>query len=295
MVDDFSKQFGLPKPGETGTVAATGPENHEIEKVRGAKLTITFAVDRVDRITPAEVADVVKAFGFEGEDQLKDAIRHRLLNRVMVEQHSAMRQQAAAHLLENTQVDLPQRLTAQQAARTLERQRLELMYRGVEPTVIEERLADLRAASGRMAVQELKLFFILHQVAEELKVRVDEAEVNGRIAQLAMERNARPEALRQELIQKNQIGMVVQQVREHKTFDAIIAKAKVTEVPVDEFNKAMGGGAKKKKEAPADEDDKPKAGGAAKKKGADDDDKPAASRKKKDDDDKAEKPAKKKK
>jgi trigger factor len=238
MVDDFSKQFGLPKAGETATISTVGPENHEVENIRGAKLTVTFQVERVDRIIPAAAADVVKAFGFENEGQLRDVIRTRLDQRAMVQQQAAMRQQVAAHLLNATTMALPERLTAQQAARTLERQRLELMYRGVEPATIEERMAELRAVSGRLAADELKLMFILARIAEDQKVRVEEAEVNGRIAQMAMERNARPEALRQELIQRNQVGAVVQQVREHKTLDAVLAKATVTEIPLDEFNKA---------------------------------------------------------
>lgn len=291
MVEDFSKQFDLPKPGATATVRATGPEQHEVEKVRGAKLTMTFQVERVDRIIPAAVDDIVKAFGFEGEAQLREVIRQRLTQRAAVEQQSAMRQQVASHLMAGTEIALPQRLTAQQAYRTLERQRMELMYRGVEQATIEERISELRAASARIAAEELKLFFVLGRAAEELKVRVEEAEVNGRIAQMAMERNARPEALRQELIQKNQIGFVVQQVREHKTLDAILAKAKVTEMPVEEYNKSVAASrpaakppkAKAESDAPKPkakaEPDAPKAKAPAAK--AEADDKPAKPKPKK--------------
>jgi FKBP-type peptidyl-prolyl cis-trans isomerase (trigger factor) len=212
---------------------------------------MTFQVERADRITPAAPEDIVKRFGFENEQQLKDVIRTRLDQRAMVQQQSAMRGQIAVHLLAGTEMALPERLTAHQAARTLERQRLELMYRGVEPTTIEERMAELRAASGRMAADELKLMFILARAAEDLKVRVDEAEVNGRIAQMAMERSIRPEALRQELIQRNQVGGVVHQIREHKTLDAILARAKISEVSLDEYNKSAAESRAKARSAPA--------------------------------------------
>ena len=94
--------------------------------------------------------------------------------------------------------------------------------------------------------------FILHKAAEQLDVGVSESEINGRIAQIAFERNMRPEVLRQELIQRNQIGTVFQQIREHKTLDAIVAKAQVAYMPADDYNKwakeeteKRGGGAKK--------------------------------------------------
>jgi trigger factor len=250
-VADFSKQLGAPKPGETVTVKAKGPEQHEIEGVRNADLTITFKVDRVDRIIPARAEDLYPQLGFADLDQFKDAIRGRMYQRVMVQQQGAMRQQIAKYLLDHTEMNLPERLTAQQAARTLQRQRLELMYRGVEANVIEEHMAELRAGSGEAAQRELKLFFILARAAEELNVGVSEPEVNGRIAQMASERNMRPEELRQQLIQSNQVGGIVQQIREHKTLDVILSKAQITDLPAEEFNKLAAAEAKATEKKPA--------------------------------------------
>lgn len=258
MVEDLEKQVGTPKPGETVTVKAKGPEQHEIEGVRNNDLTITFAVERADRIIPAPVEDILAQYGFQSEDQLRDAVRQRMQQRVMVQQQTVMRQQVAQHLLDKTEMDLPERLTAGQAARTLQRQRLELMYRGVEPAAIEERIAELRNASQDLARRELKLFFILNRAADDLNIQVTEGEINGRIAQMAMERNMRPEALRQELIQRQQVGGIFQQIREHKTFDAILGKATITDMPAEEFNKVMAEEAKSRGESEPKSEAKPK-------------------------------------
>lgn len=258
MVEDLEKQVGKPKPGETVTVKAKGPEQHEIEGVRNNDLTITFAVERADRIIPAPVEDILAQYGFQSEDQLRDAVRQRMQQRVMVQQQTVMRQQVAQHLLDKTEMDLPERLTAGQAARTLQRQRLELMYRGVEPATIEERIAELRNASQDLARRELKLFFILNHAADDLSIQVTEGEINGRIAQMAMERNMRPEALRQELIQRQQVGGIFQQIREHKTFDAILGKATITDMPAEEFNKVMAEEAKARGESEPKSEAKPK-------------------------------------
>lgn len=239
-VNDFGKQFGAPKAGETATIKAKGPEQHEIEGVRGADLTITFKVDRIDRILPVSVADLCGRYGYEGENELNEMVRNKMEQRSQIRQQVVMRQQVAKHLLETIKMDLPARLTAGQALRTFERRRMELMYRGVDPTKIEENIAELRAASNESAASELKLFFILNKIADDNDVKVLEGEVNGRIAQMAMEQGKRPEKLRQELIQSNSVGKIVQQIREHKTMDAILAKADVTEMSADEFAKAGG-------------------------------------------------------
>jgi trigger factor len=237
LVDDLGKQVGLPKPGETVTVTTRGPEQDELEGVRGADLTITFRVDRADRIIPAKLDEIVTRFGFEIEDEFRNAVRTRMENRVQIEQMNVMHQQVANHLLANTEFELPERLTAGQAARILERKRVELMHQGLEPREVEQHIAELRTASTSAAQRELKLFFVLNAVAEKFAVTVNEGEVNGRIAQLAASHQQRPEALRQELIRTNRIGTVVQQIREHKAMAAVLDKAKITEISADDFNK----------------------------------------------------------
>lgn len=238
-VSDFAAQFGLPKPGETARVRVTGPEHHEREELRGLALEVTFEVRRVDRIIPAAIPDLVARYGMESEQQLRDAVRTRINQRGLVQQQSLMRHQIARHLLDSVSMELPERLTAAQAARTLERRRMELMYRGVEALEIERHMAELRAASGDQASRELKLFFILNQIANDLKIRVEEGEVNMRIAQMAIQNGRRPEELKRALIEQNQVHAVAQQIREHKTIDAILARAEIEEMPAERFNELV--------------------------------------------------------
>jgi len=137
-------------------------------------------------------------------------------------------------------MELPEQVTANQAARSLDRARMELMYRGLGPAEVEEQIAELRAGSLENARQELKLFFVLNKAAETLEIRVEEAEINGQIAQMATQRGMRPERLRDELVKTNRIQTVYMQMREHKTLDAILDKAEVKDASIDEFNAAMG-------------------------------------------------------
>lgn len=239
VVEDFDKQLGSPKPGASVTIKVKGPEQHEVEGIRNANLTVTFQAERIDRIVPATSESIVQMYGFESEDKLRETIKNRLGERVKVQQQQVMHQQVAKYLLDNVQVELPKRLSATQAARTLSRRRMELMHRGVDAHKIEEHMADLRTASGTQATRDLKLFFVLFRIGEEFKVAVHDVEVNQRIAQMAFQRNVRPEQLRAELIQTRQINEIFQHIREAKTLDTLIAKASVTEMPADEFNKLM--------------------------------------------------------
>lgn len=270
VVDDFSDQVGKPKVGETITIKTVGPENHENDAVRSKKLVITFHPKRADQIVPATPDEVATRYGLENAQQVRDAVKSRIDERVKVDQQAAMRNQIAKHLLDNTKMELPERITTAQSGRNLERARMELMYRGMDPQKIEENLAEIRSNTALAAANELKLYFILDKIAEKLDVKVTEAEMNQRISQIAFSRGERPERVRQEIIARNQLGTVFTQIREHKTVDQILSKAKVEEMSVEDFNKAMGvkGGDEakaSKSKAPAkkaeakDEDDAPKA------------------------------------
>lgn len=238
-VDDFSKQIGSPKAGDVVRVSCTGPENHEDERIRGQALKAEFTVSQVNRILPATPDQLRERFGFADEAQLRESIRQRLDRRAEIEQQVAMRSQISAYFYDNVTMDLPQRLTAREAARNLERTRLDLLYRGVDAKTVEERMVELRARTADAAVRELKVFFVLARASQALQLQVTNEEIGGRIAQIAAERGMRQDQLVAELKQRNQLGLLAQQVLEHKTYDAILKKAKITDTPVDEFNKVM--------------------------------------------------------
>lgn len=239
IVPDFAKQVGTPKAGDKLTIKLNGPENHEIEALRGKDLTISYEIVKVYRIVPAVIGDLVAKYGFNDEEQLQEMVTSQLTQRAEVQQQSVMRQQITKHLADKIDFELPEGLTAQQAARNLERRRMEMMYRGVDPTEIEQHMAELRSSSSESASSELKQFFILSKAAESMEVSVEESEVNAQIVQLATRQGKRPEQVRDELIKSGQAQTLLQQIREHKTVDLILADAEIEEISADDFNKKM--------------------------------------------------------
>lgn len=238
-VDDFGTQLGLPKAGDTATIKTKGPEGHETEAVRGKDLTITFKVNRTDRILPATVEALTAKYGMETEADLREAMKTRIDQKVRVDQATVMRQQVSKYLLDAVPMEMPERVTAMQSARNLSRRRMELIYRGMDPAQIEQHLAELRNTATGSAVRDLKLFFLMNKAAESLDIKVTDNDMNQQIYQMAVQRNMRPERLRQEIMRSDQAGTLFTQLREHKTMDAILGTAEITDMPADEFNKWM--------------------------------------------------------
>jgi FKBP-type peptidyl-prolyl cis-trans isomerase (trigger factor) len=150
-----------------------------------------------------------------------------------------MREQVAEQLLEKIDFALPSKLSEEQASRTLEQQRMELLSRGMEPTAVELRLAELRGKSEQSAKDRLKLFFIMARLSEHFGVQVTEQELNGRISMMAAQQGARPEQMRAQIEKAGRMSDVISNIRDAKVSDRIISQAKVSDIAADEYNKIV--------------------------------------------------------
>ncbi|MEM1164923.1 MAG: trigger factor [Planctomycetota bacterium] len=241
IVDDLSAQLGTPKVDDELTVTTTGPANHEIEKIRDQPIELSFKVESTQSIIPMSIENLVSRSGMADETQLREAIELQLNKRAVLEQQSAMREQVARRLLESVDFELPERLSKGQTERNLARRRYDLLHRGVPQDEVEKRLAEMRGSSAETAQRELKLFFILSKIAKEQEIEVQEEEVRGRIAQIAAEQRSSPAEIADQLQRNNQLPTIVQQIREHKVIDAILEKATLTEIPVEDYNAKVRG------------------------------------------------------
>jgi trigger factor len=251
LVDDLDKALLGKKAGDTIEITTTGPEYHEREEVRGKKLTITYTIRAAERITPAETAALVEKFGLGSEDILREQIKFALEQRRDGEQLAAQREQVFEWLLEKINFELPPKLSERQVARSIARQRLDLLQRGLDENTVEQRLAELRGQSEEQAQSRLRLFFILARLAEQYGVQVTEQEVAGRVHQIAQSQNLRPDQVRQQLTRTGAMNDVALQIREQKTADRILEKASVTDVQAEDWNKEIQARAEEKAKAMA--------------------------------------------
>lgn len=233
VVDDLGKTLTGKTAGDDVVVSMTGPSAHENEQIREQPITIKLTIGTVHRIEPATVESITEQMGLEGEDELKERVKTMLEQKAEQNTQADLYQQLNDALVEKVELELPKGITDQQAARVLQRQGMEMMYRGVPEEEVRAKLAEMRSESEEQAARQLKQFFILDKASKELEIDVDEQELNGRIAMMAMQQGRRPDKLRQEMAQQGQIEQLYLQLREQKTLDKILEEAKVTEVEGD--------------------------------------------------------------
>ncbi|MCX5659596.1 MAG: trigger factor [Planctomycetota bacterium] len=230
IVEDLGKRLIGKNTGETVDISTTGPVSHEHEKIKNQPITIRVNIQKVERLELAPIESLVKQAGLATEADLRDRVRQGIQARAERDQTSAQHRQICNYLLEKVALELPVGLTGRQTARILRREAMDLAYRNVPEHEIERQIAEMRGTSEENARRQLKLFFILDQAAKDLNIDVSEGEVNGRIHMLAMQQGRRPEKVRQQMSRGGEIEQLYLQIREQKTLDSILAKAKITDV-----------------------------------------------------------------
>lgn len=241
LVEDMHSLFCGKKVGDNITIETTVSESDERTAIRGQKVKIDITINKGVRVIPAELKSVLEIYGMENEQELTDQIVLALNERAQQEQHSAMREQLSEYLTKSVDFELPEKMSAAQAARQLDRLRMELLYRGMPEEDVETRIAELRAESETKSRERLKFFFVVHKLGDHFDVKVNEQEINGRIAEIAAQRGERPEQLRAQLSQQGGLQQIAMQIREHKALDRLLDTAEIKEISAEEWNEMVGG------------------------------------------------------
>ena len=235
MIENLVDLFAGKKTGDEILIETTGPEAHEQEELRGAAILITFNIKDAHRIHPAEIQQIVDAYGLASEAVLREQIQLALEQRRDQQQAAALRDQATKQFSEQVDFELPEAMAGRQAARLLEQQEMELLHRGVPQDEVDVRIAELRSEAQEVARKRLKTYFLLRRLSKDQAIEVSESEINGRIASIAIQRGHRPDQLRTELTSAGRMGELEETLRHEKAGDVLVEKADITDVTIEQW------------------------------------------------------------
>ncbi|MHC4757247.1 MAG: trigger factor [Planctomycetota bacterium] len=219
------------KAGDLKETTVEVPKTYFRQEYRGKKVDIKIKIKDIKFLKPAEIDDnFLKRFGVEDEKELREKITENLQNNIEQQARAQMKEQIYKHLLDNTKFDLPMDIVADQATNILQRQYASLFSQGLTQEKIEENIQQLQASSEEQAKERLKTFFIMDKIAKQLEIDVTDEELNGHIAQLAIQRQQRPERLREQMASDGTLAQFRIQVQEDKCINKVLESAKISEV-----------------------------------------------------------------
>ena len=240
-VENLDQVLAGAKAGDTRKTTADVPKTFFREDYRGKKVDIQIIVKDIKFLKPAALDEnFLNRYNVENENDLREKIRDSLQTRLEQQVRNEMAEQIYKYLLENTDLDLPLNVVAEQSTSLLQRQYTNLLMRGLPREQIDQQMEQLRAGSEQQAQQQLKTFFIMDKIADKLKIDVTDEEINGHIAQLAIQRGQRPERMREQMLRDGSLAQFRLQVREDKCIAKLLETAKITEKKVKKKSAKAG-------------------------------------------------------
>jgi len=229
------------KAGDVKETSVEVPQTYFREEYRGKKVEISVDVKEIKYLKPAALdEDMFGRLGVDDEEELKERIRDSLEGRLEQQSRAEMTEQIYKYMLDKTKFELPVSVVADQASMILQRQYMGLIQRGLSREQIDEQTEQLKASSDTQAQEQLKTYFIMDKVAEKLEVEVSEEEINGHIAQAAIQRGQRPERMREQMERDGSLEQFKLQVRDEKCVEKLLESAKITDVAPAKAKKKAG-------------------------------------------------------
>ncbi len=229
-VEKLDELLAGAKAGETKQISVDVPKTYFREEYRGKKVDIQIAIKDIKWLKPAELDEnFLTRLGIEDEKELREKTQDTLQSRLETQARTQMSEQIYEYLLDNTNFDLPLDVVAAQAKTLLQRQYTNLMMRGLAREQLEEQMEQLQAGSEEQARKQLKTFFIMDKVADKLEIDASEEEINGHIAQIAIQRGQRPEKMREQMERDGSLAQFRLEVRQDKCIAKLLETAKITE------------------------------------------------------------------
>jgi trigger factor len=210
------------------TLPETDREGLQEDSAKGNKLRITVKEIKEKKL-PEIDNEFAKDFGHESLDTLRDKIREGILS---AKEANARKQQKAKivdALVDTHTFEVPDSLTAAELEHLIANEKTSGKTAQPGGTLPPEKTDEELAEAFRpKAVRNVKATIMLDEIAEREKVTVSEAELKDRIALIAKQLQATPDAIVNLFMTRDgSLDNLKHNLREEKVLDLLLARAEI--------------------------------------------------------------------
>jgi trigger factor len=223
------------KKDETREVVINLPEDYTFEPLRNKTITLTATCDAVKESVLPEVdeAFVTKINPEWDVERLRTEIRNSIQARREQNREEAKTNQVIAHLADKLEFELPQEVVNREAQRRTNDIARNALNQGMDQTKIMEAQEQIVSAATQQARQNVKVSFILGEVAKKENLTVSEEQLRMALAQIAMRQKVSPKKLLQDARKNNLIERLREDILINNAIEFLKDKAAVEEVEAE--------------------------------------------------------------
>jgi len=209
------------------TVNVSFPADFRVKSLAGKAAVYDVTVKGIRaRIMPEMDAEFFKKFEVDSLDALRGKIRNELLENAVQKEDVRLKEEIAKILLEKTDFELPKSVVDHEtsiAARSIVER---VAMQGATREQIEQRRSDILNEATKTSTERVKLSYVLSNIADEEKIDIQDAEVDGRIEMMAGRYGMSAERFRAELEKRDGVVKLKNDMRAEKTLDFLLKNAK---------------------------------------------------------------------
>ncbi len=200
------------KKDEEREVAVTLGEDYEQEALRGKTITFAVKCDQVkERQLPELDEEFAKKINAEWDlNQLRMEVRESIRVRREDNREQSKTEQVISHLADKLEFELPQEVVNREAQRRTNDIAMNALRQGMDQEAIMGVQEQIVSAATQQARQNVKVSFILGEVAKQEKLTVSEDQLRMALARIAMQQKVTPKKLLADAKKNN----LVERVRE---------------------------------------------------------------------------------
>jgi trigger factor len=228
--------LGMPLDAKDHEVGWAVPDAEHVKKElvgQKASLKVTIKEAREKQI-PALDDELAKDTGeAETLDELRVKVREKLVDEDTQRAKSELKEQLVKELLKRNSFAVAPALVERQLDNMMQRAKLQLALRGIDPRTAQLDEQRMRDDMREGANDEVRAAFLVDAIADKEKVEVSEADMEKRLAEMAQTREKSVARLKAELQKEGRLESVRHQIREEKTLDLLLSRAKINEKAVE--------------------------------------------------------------
>jgi trigger factor len=217
--------------GQTREVTIAFPEGYRAKSIAGKSAVYTVTATGIrEKKAPELNDDFAKTVGADSVEGLRKVVRENLVKTAETTETGRQNDEIVKWLIDHTPInDLPQSLVEEEARHIIQDVVQENVRRGVNKDDIESNREDIFSRAAQSAADRVKVNYILNRVADEEKVTVSQADVEQRLADMAVRYGITPDRMKEEMTKRdNALDGLRRNLRLEKAVAILHAAAKIT-------------------------------------------------------------------
>lgn len=230
----FAALVGI-KKDETREIKVTLADDFFAEALRGKEVTFSATAQQVKERQLPEVNDefAQKLNKDWNVEQLRDEVKKVIEQRRTQAREDSKTSQIIEHLAEKLEFELPEELVQRETQRRTNDIARNAMSQGMDQQALLEAQGQIIDAASQQARQNVKVSFILGEIAKKENISVSDDQIRGALAQIAARQNLTPKKLMAEARKSDLINRLREDLLLENALQFLKSNAAVEEVEAE--------------------------------------------------------------